>query len=120
MEFDGFSGFRLGGKIVVLVGFGTFNKPKTIQEHCSTSQKTPVLIWVQMVDTIPPNPSLVNMFFFPLLFLCLEPRMMILMILMMILMILLTILMMILMIPVTVNKNGNSRTRFLRVQHGEP
>ena len=53
MDFDGFSGFRLGGQIAVLIDFGTFSKPKTIQKHCSTSEKPPVLIWAQMVDTIP-------------------------------------------------------------------
>ena len=33
MVFDGFSGFRLGGRIVVLVGFDTFNKPKTTTDR---------------------------------------------------------------------------------------
>ena len=39
MDCDGFSGFRLGGKIAVIYGFGTFHKPKTIQKHAPYHRK---------------------------------------------------------------------------------
>ena len=73
-SFYGLTGFRLGGKIVVLIGFGMFSNPKKHPETLFNITENFCLNVGPDGRHHSPNPSLVNLLLYPLLSLCLGPR----------------------------------------------